>query len=189
MDKRLAFEEFQLFYESAERVTERRIALNRWNYSICSAILLAIAAILNWIVSNPNFFAVATGLIVVLCAMAFLYCTFWIAQIRDYKKLNGAKFAILNDMAPLLSFGADPQDTRCSYEPFAKEWDALIKSQTVEDISSISIVALKSSNVEYLIPRAFRVLFCLVFAAALLATVANWTLFLDSMTIPIMASR
>ena len=37
----LAFEEFELFYKSTERVSDQRLALNRWNYAICTAILIA----------------------------------------------------------------------------------------------------------------------------------------------------
>lgn len=49
-----------------------------------------------------------------------------------------------------------------SYKPFEKEWDALTKAKIAEEISSIKIVALKSSNIEYLIPKAFRILFLLI---------------------------
>jgi hypothetical protein len=38
-EHKVAFDEFKLFYESAEKVTDRRNAANRWNYSICIAIL------------------------------------------------------------------------------------------------------------------------------------------------------
>jgi hypothetical protein len=42
---RLSFDEFKLYYESTEKVTDRRLETNRWNYSICIATLVAIAAI------------------------------------------------------------------------------------------------------------------------------------------------
>lgn len=54
-----AFEEFKLFYESAEKVTDRRLSANRWNYSICTAILIAIAGILNWGLSKTSFFLIS----------------------------------------------------------------------------------------------------------------------------------
>lgn len=49
---RLSFEEFKLYYDSTEKVTDRRIETNRWNYSICIAILVAIATITNWSLST-----------------------------------------------------------------------------------------------------------------------------------------
>jgi hypothetical protein len=47
-NEKFAFEEYKLFYESTEKVTNRCLVANRWNYSICTAILVAIAVILNW---------------------------------------------------------------------------------------------------------------------------------------------
>ena len=46
---KLSFEEFQLFYESTEKVTDRRLNANRWNYSICIAILIEKAGFTDFI--------------------------------------------------------------------------------------------------------------------------------------------
>jgi len=40
---RFSFDEFKLYYDSTEKVTDRRLETNRWNYSICVAILVAVA--------------------------------------------------------------------------------------------------------------------------------------------------
>lgn len=42
----VSFEEFRLYHATTERVTDRRLALNRWNCSILVATLLAIEATL-----------------------------------------------------------------------------------------------------------------------------------------------
>ena len=49
-----SFEEFQLYYESTEKVTDRRQNGNKLNYSICVAVLLAIAYIWNWSIDHPK---------------------------------------------------------------------------------------------------------------------------------------
>jgi len=161
-EQRVAFDEFKLFYESAEKVTDRRLAANRWNYSICIAILGAIAAITNWGIAQPSFLVAAIAGVVILAGMASLYCTLWVGQIRDLKELNNAKFTVINDMAPLISFSEANDDERISFRPFEKEWETLKKAQVAQEIRSINIIALKSSNIEYLIPKAFRILFILI---------------------------
>ena len=163
--KKVAFDEFKLFYDSAEKVTDRRHSANRWNYSICIAILGAIAAIISWSLGKPNFLITGIVSVVLLAGMAALYCSLWIGQIRDLKELNNAKFSVLNEMANFVSFGDGNNESLISYKPFEKEWDALTKAKIAEEVKSIEIVALKSSNIEYLIPKAFRILFVLIMLA------------------------
>ncbi len=104
---KVAFDEFKLFYDSTEKVTDRRLEANRWNYSICVATLGAIATIISWSIDKPEFLIMGLATIVLLAGMASLYCTLWIGQIRDLKELNNAKFSVLNEMAPFVAFGDD----------------------------------------------------------------------------------
>ncbi|MGR3759250.1 RipA family octameric membrane protein [Roseobacteraceae bacterium NS-SX3] len=171
---RAAFEEFKLFYESTEKVTDRRLESNRWNYSICVAILVAVAVLINWSLAKPSFILLSLAAVIVLSLMAALYCTLWIGQIRDYKALNNAKFDVLNSMAPRIAFGESETDPRISFCPFEKEWDSLQKANAVEEVYRSNLVALKASNMEYLIPRAFRILFLGIILAAIAFSVWNW---------------
>lgn len=183
-----AFEEFQLFYESAEKVTDRRLSANRWNYSICTAIMVAIVGILNWGLSQTTFLLVATIAVLLLSAMAVLFCSLWIGQIADFKKLNNAKFEVLNKMAPSVSFAAHDKDARKSYSPFEKEWLALQKAEAVQELTRFNLVALKSSNIEYLIPRAFRILFVAVMLCVVLGVARNWDAIAGNSVLEISAS-
>lgn len=182
-EKRLAFEEFQLFYESTERVTERRLSGNRWNYSICSAVIVAVAALLQWAIAHLNFFVVGAGAAIVLSVTGMLFCSLWIGQIRDFKKLNDAKFDVLNSMAPQVAFGAPKEDDRVSCSPFDKEWETLKEKEAVQEMGSINIVALKSSNIEYLLPKAFRVIFVLLVLSIGAGIVSNLGVFVDSLSL------
>ncbi|WP_226628449.1 hypothetical protein [Alloyangia pacifica] len=169
-----AFEEFKLFYESTEKVTDRRLESNRWNYSICVAILVAVAVIINWSLARPSFILMSVGAVIVLSLMAALYCTLWIGQIRDYKALNNAKFDVLNSMAPRVAFGESEADPRISFRPFEKEWESLQRANAVEEVYRSNIVALRASNMEYLIPRAFRILFVSIIIGAIFFSAWNW---------------
>ena len=180
---KLAFEEFHLFYNSTEKVTDRRHSQNRWNYSICIAILLAVAGVSSWGIVNPGFFGVAVLFVVLLCAMAVLFCSLWIDQIRTFKMLNKAKFEILNEMAPHVAFGPSSTDDRVSYSPFHKEWSTLTRAGEVQEVPDIRIPALRSSKMEFLIPKAFRVLFLTILLLAIIATVRNWDLFVETFSL------
>jgi len=158
-DKPLAFEEYCMYYESTEKVTDRRLAANQWNYAICSAVLVAVAAAFDWGLRRPPLLLVTLAGILALAVMAVLYCSLWIGQLRDFKALNNAKFTVLNEMAPRVRFSDSPGDSRISRTPFSREWQILEKSNSLTKIQDDSLVALKASNIEYLIPKAFRILF------------------------------
>jgi hypothetical protein len=182
-----AFEEFKLYYESTERVTDRRLAMNRWNYSISVGIVLAIAAIVNWSAGERSFLFVGVCAVLLLSAMASLFCTFWLRQIADFKSLNNAKFAVLNEMARDVAFlGPDGNPVAArSYQPFDREWQMLSEDQSVKEVSAgrlRRIVALRSSGAELFIPKAFRLLFVVVFALTLADAVIDWTSISDQIS-------
>lgn len=173
-NSRHSFDEFKLYYESTEKVTDRRLDTNRWNYSICIAILVAIATITNWSLSNPRLLwvgLVADGL---LCLMAVLFCTLWIGQIRDFKNLNNAKFTVLNEMAPTVDFDASNPGAITSFCPFDKEWKKLSELSALQEVGRSNLIALKSSNIEYFIPKAFAALFVAIMLALIIVVVDNW---------------
>jgi uncharacterized membrane protein YkgB len=178
--KKVSFDEFKLYYESTERVTDRRLSANTWNYSICIAIVVAIAGIVKWLTSNTSFFSVGLTAVLVLCIMAFLFCSLWLGQITDFKYLNNAKFKVLNDMAPNIEFDISHPNQISSFCPFEKEWKQLEEVKAAVEMGQRKIVALKSSNIEYFIPQALRALFLLISIAVVLAVIFNWAAFINS---------
>lgn len=173
-DRKLSFDEFKLYYESAEKVTDRRLETNRWNYTVCVAILIAIAVITKWSLSTVTLVLVGLAAVAVLSVMAMLFCVLWVGQIRAFKKLNNAKFEVLNEMAANLEFDLDKPSILISYRPFEKEWTKLSETNALEEIGKSNIVALKSSNIEYFIPKAFGALFGAILLALTLMVAFNW---------------
>lgn len=186
--KKLAFDEFKLFYDSTEKVTDRRLLANRWNYSICIAILVTVAGIMNWGLSKPNFLIIIVVTVIFLCVMAILFCSLWIGQIKDFKALNNAKFDVLNKMAPHIVFGDSHTDPRMSYSPFEREWKILQDSKAVKEISDSKIIALKASNIEYMIPKAFRILFIAIFIFVSAFSILNWEKMVNPLTLMVKES-
>jgi hypothetical protein len=162
----VSFDEYRMYYQSAERVTDRRLEINRWNYSIAVTTLVAIGLVLVWGTSDPKNTYVGIAGVIMLSIMAFFHCTFWVRQIDDFKVLNTEKFAILNDMAPHVRFpSSGPSDQVRSAEPFRREWRAMAEENALHEIRTTGLrrmLVLKSSYGEYFIPNAFRLLFLLV---------------------------
>lgn len=172
--QKLSFDEFKLYYEATEKVTDRRIETNRWNYSICIAMLVAVAVLTKWSLTTAHLLWIGFAAVAILSVMAVLFCALWVGQIRDFKKLNNAKFTVLNSMAPNVEFDPENPGAIVSYCPFEKEWNKLSELNALDEVGKANIVALKSSNIEYFIPKAFGVLFAAVFVALLVVTVSNW---------------
>jgi hypothetical protein len=162
----VSFDEYRMYYKSAERVTQRRLEVNRWNYSIAVTTLIAIGLVMVWGTSSGKNVPVGIAGVILLSLMAFLHCTFWVRQIDDFKALNNEKFAILNDMAPHVRFSpVGPYERIRSAEPFQREWDAMIEENALREINRTGLrktLVLKSTAGEYFIPNAFRLLFVLV---------------------------
>ena len=107
-----SFDEFKLIYESAEKVTDRRLAKNSQNYSISVGVLLAIAVVTNWSLFNPQYKYVGFTLVATISFLSAIYVKLWLRQILDFKALNTAKFEVINNMAPLLKFDSTAENTK-----------------------------------------------------------------------------
>ncbi|HEY7176350.1 MAG TPA: hypothetical protein VH442_15650 [Micromonosporaceae bacterium] len=162
----VSFDEYQMFYQSAERVTDRRRDLNKWNYSVMTLTLFAIGGVLAWSSYRIDREFVGCVGVIGMSLMAALHCSYWIRQIDDFKALNTEKFRLLNDMAPLVRFAETrPGITLRSYEPFRREWDAMDELDQLAEIRRSGVgrmLALKSSSAEYTMAQVFRYAFLLV---------------------------
>ncbi len=182
--QRFAFDEYKMYYDSTEKVTDRRLAMNSWNYGICTATIAAIAGLAAWAWPKAEFRLLAAAADSSLAGMGAIFCTLWIGQIRDFKSLNNAKFEVLNAIAPRVAFG-EGDDGRVSATPFAKEWEILQRREETRAIETPHIVALRSSNIEYLVPKAFRLLFIASVVVAGWVVLRNWDAFIHVfLTIP-----
>lgn len=175
-----SFEEFKLYYESTERVTDRRIASNNLNYSICVAVLIGIGFLWNWSIDNPSYSYLSLTLVWVLAVVAALYTRLWLAQIKGYKQLNAAKFDVLNKMAPNIVFSDQLSNLDIeviSYNPFQKEWEEMEKLGGLQKKKRFNIIALSSSNQEYFIPQSFLGIFLLIMFIAFLSILLHVNFF------------
>jgi len=166
----LSFQEFRLIYESAEKVTDRRINNNRSNYAISLGVMIAIAIIVNWTISNNGYYLWAMAAVLALSSLGMLFCVGWINQIRDYKNLNTAKFKVMSEMAQKMRFDSDYKEVPVSYRPFEREWEILSEMQGALSMQSMGMT-LSSTASENLLPRGLIFLFILCFVGAVVLMV------------------
>lgn len=161
------FEEFRMYFDTAERNTDRRLELNKSNANTSLLILAGIGAILSWSFGIEEVQPYAVLVIGMISALAALYCRWWWRQLVSYKVLNGAKFEVLKEMAPLVVFS---DETSCrSYEPFAREWVIMEKKKALQEYRKR--LALGASLSELTVPISFLISFCSIVAVSLLISV------------------
>ena len=174
MKEKHSFEEFKLVYESTEKVTDRRLNNNKLNYTICIATIAALGVIWKWSIENGNYFFSGLLLVIILAILAIFFCSLWIGQIQDFKKLNSAKFEVMNEMAENLFFTHSENDINVvSFKPFEKEWQKLSTMNALQKENKSHLTALKSSNTEFFIPKAFRLIFTTILIVSIITIAIN----------------
>jgi len=167
--QKLSFDEYKMYYETTEKVTERRIATNRWDYSVCIAIIVGIAVLVAWCSSRPTFFIFATVSVVLFSVCGFLFCRYWLSEITAAKLLNVAKFTVLNDMVKAVDFDGEGVT---SYEPFAKEWELVVANEGARPAGGLGgRLALSSSDAELFTPRVFSLVFAIIGVGAVISAI------------------
>lgn len=61
-----------------------------------------------------------------------------------------------------------------SYEPFEKEWTKLSSINALQSSSNNNLIALKSTNSEYFLPKALRIIFILISLVSALTLILNF---------------
>ena len=169
---RYSFREWATYYESTERVTDRRLAVNASNFSISIALLVGIGVLANWAASHTELRALAIGGVILISILGVIFCSLWVGQIYDYKNLNSAKFSVLNFMAPYVRF--DEEIICVSAEPFDREWKIVKEKGWTIKVPFTKITALRSSYLEFAVPISAIVVFIAAGVLAFCTISINW---------------
>lgn len=115
-------EQYKLYVEMADRVSQRRDQANRFYVTFVSAIagLLMVLARFGTLVNDiwPVVFLISGLLGMVL---SFI----WFLNIKSYRTLNTAKFQVINDL-----------ERQLPYPGYAKEWDLVTSGNRASQIPS-----------------------------------------------------
>ena len=145
-------EQYKLYVEMADRVSQRREQSNRFYVTLVAAIvaLLILAARLG----------VADGAWPVLFLINGLFgmalSVVWYGNIRSYRELNTAKFAIINELEKQLPTAG-----------YADEWELLRPKEGPPKYFQLS-------RIEQFVPALFALLFTALFAYSLYLLLPFW---------------
>ena len=111
IDKNILLEQYKLYVEMADRISQRRQSAN--NYFLSINILLS--SFIYYLKESRYRFD--DGVWIIFCA-GFLVCLIWYCLIRSYKKMNNGKFKVIHEMEQMLD-----------YQPYNREWEKLGKGK------------------------------------------------------------
>jgi hypothetical protein len=132
------FEQYKMYVESAEKVSDRRSNLNTFYLSLTTTVAGVIGYLKTNKIENNEY------LIIVLSISAILICIYWVNLLENYRKLNSGKFKVIHEIEKELPLNL-----------FEYEWEKLGKGKDPK-------LYKKLSNVEKAIPYIFGFLFLLI---------------------------
>ncbi len=105
-DKYILLEQYKLYVEMADRISQRRQSANSYFISI-NVFLISFSSYMNHIKSS------SVGVFIIFLS-GILVCVIWYKLIKSYKGMNSGKFKVIHDMEKLLD-----------YQPYDIEWKKL----------------------------------------------------------------
>jgi hypothetical protein len=133
---KIFFEQYKLFAESAEKVSDRRQSTNNYFLTLNSA-LLAFTGYLTSISFRIWH--------IVLALAGISICILWILNIKSFRTLNSAKFKLLHKM-----------EEQLPAKLFTNEWEYLDKGNKEG--------YMRFSKIEQGIPIVFLILYIIIIA-------------------------
>jgi hypothetical protein len=103
-------EQYKLYVEMADRISNRRAQTNRFYISLLSGLL----ALLSIIVGRNIFSDFQTIMFSVISVLGLTLCALWNINIRSYRQLNSGKFKVVHEMEQHLPFPC-----------YSREWEIL----------------------------------------------------------------
>lgn len=103
-------EQYKLYVEMADRISNRRGQTNRFYISLLSGLL----ALLSIVVGSHIFSDFQSVVFIVVAILGLALCILWNINIRSHRQLNSGKFKVIHEMEQHLPFPC-----------YDKEWEIL----------------------------------------------------------------
>ncbi len=135
-DRKIIFEEYKLYIQTAENNSNRRQTANNFFLSFNSLLI-----------SMTGFLIATTGKswLVLLSFIGVISSILWVTTINSYRQLNSGKFKVIHDL-----------EEHFPYALFKKEWDYLGKGEVRKKYKKLTLV-------ETGVPYTFIILYgCLI---------------------------
>lgn len=156
------FEIYQMAVEMADRVSSRRMVANGFFLSVHTALVTVVGFTYEKVATDQK------SVLIIIAMMGFLLAWTWFFAIRSYRRLNRAKFNVINKLE---------KDLATQY--FTNEWAELTKT-TEDDLELKSFRArwLKFkdryttlTNIESVVPLVFVIIYVVILVGAFLGIV------------------
>jgi hypothetical protein len=132
-------DQYKLYVEMADRISQRRTSANTYFLSVNSAIL----AFAGYLTSKDS-----TDYLWLMAIAGILLCALWFNIITSYRDLNTAKWEVVQQI-----------EERLPISPYAAEWDAVERGRNPRLYRPLS-------HIERVVPWIFVGLHLVVFAKA-----------------------
>lgn len=144
-------EQYKLYVEMADRISDRRERTNRFYISLLSVLLALLSIVISGNILD-NFQVVVFMTIGIL---GLGLCILWNINIRSYRQLNSGKFKVIHEMEQLLP-----------YPCYDKEWEILGEGKEAQKY-------LQLTRVEQWVPIILAVPYFLLFIYSLWILIHN----------------
>lgn len=91
-------EQYKLYVDTTNRVTDYRIRMNQFYLSLLSALL----GLLAFIIEKKPFPKAEILIILSISLLGIMLCITWYLNLESYRQLNSGKFSVINDMEEYL---------------------------------------------------------------------------------------
>lgn len=91
-DISILFEQYKIYVETADKLSDRRYQANSFFLTINTALITGVAGFFGFIKGNAN----PDGLIILVLVSGIVLCFVWRKLIRSYSELNKGKFGIIH---------------------------------------------------------------------------------------------
>lgn len=159
-----SFEEFRMMYDSTELISERKIAFNRNNASLCLAVIAGQGVAASWCYQKQGLEVLGPLVICTIAVLGIIFCLYWNGQLWAFKELNGAKFQVLEEMAGRVVFPDYKERSVRSINPFVREYQILTERRKLVETRK-GLLLQRSNLAETIVPKSFLAFFA---ASALL---------------------
>lgn len=156
------FEIYQMAVEMADRVSSRRMVANGFFLSVHTALVTVVGFTYEKVATDQK------SVLIIIAMMGFLLGWTWFFAIRSYRRLNRAKFNVINKLE---------KDLATQY--FTNEWAELTKT-TENDLELKSFrdrwLKFKDryttlTNIESVVPIVFVIIYVVILVGAFLGIV------------------
>lgn len=117
-------QQYKLYVEMMDKVSERRIKNNTFYISLISS-LIAFMSLVS--VKIEKFFIDNKILLLLIAILGLLLCYIWYSNINSYKQLNSLKFQVIHEM-----------EKQLPYPCYFREWEILKQGNELQKYNRLN---------------------------------------------------